>query len=382
MLDNLPLSLYVHIPWCIKKCPYCDFNSHTHTGKIPESEYIQALIQDFESHLKDISNRPIESIFFGGGTPSLFSGESYDRLLSAIDKMCPLPQNLEITLEANPGASDVKKFTSYRNAGINRLSIGVQSFNDAALKSLGRIHNRDAAHHAILAAREANFDNFNLDIMFGLPNQTINEALNDLEQAIVYQPEHLSWYQLTIEPNTAFHTHPPKLPNDDLTWDMCQQGQIKLASKGYQHYEVSAFSLNRRAKHNLNYWLFGDYIGIGTGAHSKITNIQTQLVTRCQKWQSPKRYLNPAHAYISKQEIVTKEALPFEYMLNALRLTEGTLLKNFALRTGLKLDDIAPQLETAYRSKWLERDPTWLKTTPLGKQFLNNLILLFLEHHD
>lgn len=379
--NSLPISLYIHIPWCIKKCPYCDFNSHPMTKGLPESEYIEALLVDFKASLPLLGNRKAHSIFFGGGTPSLFSGDALDLLLTEIDRVWPLPKDIEITLEANPGASDQNRFKRYREIGINRLSIGVQSLKSDSLARIGRIHSSTDARVAINAAKDVGFTDFNLDLMFGLPEQGVEDSLQDLEMALSFTPSHLSWYQLTIEPNTYFDRHPPQLPHEDEQWSMIQTGLEKLASHGFKQYEVSAFYRTKPAIHNLNYWEFGDYLGIGAGAHSKITSTEG-IVHRMQRVRSPTIYLDPARDFIAKQHIVADNDLVFEYMLNALRLTQGTKADTFKQRTGLALHTIEPLLTQARSKGWLKSATDVIQTTALGHQFLNDLTLLFIPEDD
>lgn len=374
---QIPLSLYIHLPWCVKKCPYCDFNSHALKNNLPEEEYINALLQNLKQDLSKIDQRPIQTIFFGGGTPSLFSAKALDRLLNSIAKECQLVKNIEITLEANPGTVEQEKFNGFRAAGINRLSIGVQSFNPEKLKILGRIHDDNEAIKAAETAHKAGFDNFNLDLMFGLPNQTINEALEDLKIAISLKPTHLSWYQLTLEPNTLFYQQPPKLPDNDLIWEMQQQGQALLASHGFNQYEISAYSQSEReCKHNLNYWQFGDYLGIGAGAHGKITN--DGKITRTVKTKNPKDYLDPNKSFLIEEKIIDPKELPFEFMMNALRLNQKIPLSLFPERTRLPLNSIQLQLNQANEKGLLHIDQQHLQVTDFGSRFLNDLLALFL----
>ncbi len=328
-----PLSLYIHFPWCIKKCPYCDFNSHAVKNTLPEDAYIQALLKDLDSELPHVWGRTVQSIFMGGGTPSLISPTAMEQLLSGIRARLPLKPGAEITLEANPGSAEQQRFTGYRQAGINRLSIGIQSFNDQQLKNLGRVHNAAEGNRAAQAARDAGFDNFNLDLMFGLPEQTESQALEDLQQAISLQPAHLSWYQLTLEPNTLFHASPPILPDEDTKSAMQQAGQSQLAAHGYTQYEVSAYAqAGRSCYHNLNYWGFGDYIGIGAGAHGKITDGGTgHHPADAGKNATRRRTLTlPAQRPVSNgQRTLTPDEAVFEFALNSLRLKQGFSLVEF-----------------------------------------------------
>jgi len=376
----IPLSLYIHIPWCVRKCPYCDFNSHQAPEALPEKAYIEALLKDFEADIKRANGRPISTIFIGGGTPSLFTAESIDQLLQGINKISPLSDDTEITLEANPGTFEQQRFTDFRKAGINRLSIGIQSFNSSHLKALGRIHNGDEALVAADIARQAGFDNFNLDLMFGLPKQSTDDALQDLQQAIDCKPTHLSWYQLTLEPNTLFHHQPPKLPNHDALWEMQQAGQALLSSKQYHQYEVSAYSQSdKQCQHNRNYWEFGDYIGIGAGAHGKLTNAQG-VITRTTKFRQPKQYLENAEQakfYSTTTELAIND-LPFEFMLNALRLKTGVNSALYEQRTGQSLSTIQDSLDDALRSKLINSDGKNISCTEQGWRFLDNTLTLFL----
>lgn len=376
----IPLALYVHIPWCIRKCPYCDFNSHT-AAELPEQAYIQALLTDLASELPYIWGRKLESIFIGGGTPSLFSAAGIDELLCGIRALLPFRPNIEITLEANPGTFEQAKFKGFREAGINRLSMGLQSFNPQHLQALGRVHNQAEALMAADIARHAGFTNFNLDLMFGLPQQTLSQALADLQQAIQLQPTHLSWYQLTLEPNTLFYKQPPVLPDEDLLVDMQLAGQALLAQHGYQQYEVSAYSQPQyQCVHNRNYWEFGDYIGIGAGAHGKYTNPADQSLHRYQKPRQPADYMQRVQQGQARSQTTTLVVadIIFEFMLNALRLQAGFPLSLFTERTGLAVEFLSNGLQDGMQRGLLELDENWLKPSPLGWQFLNTTIQLFL----
>ncbi len=381
----LPLSLYVHIPWCVQKCPYCDFNSHEARGGIPEAEYIAALIADLESALPLVWGRKVSSIFFGGGTPSLLSGEALDQLLTAIRMRLPLLPEAEITLEANPGTVEADKFAAFRAAGINRLSLGIQSFNPAHLKALGRIHDGDEARRAIEIAA-AHFDNFNLDLMYGLPGQTLGEALHDVETALAFAPTHLSCYQLTLEPNTAFAARPPELPESDICADMQEAIEARLAAAGFTHYETSAFAQpGRQCRHNLNYWTFGDYLGIGAGAHGKLTlhDGKHWEVRRQMRWKQPKQYLAQIAQATPVQEEFSVEAgdLPFEFMMNALRLNQGFESALFEMRTSLPLITIESELRRAEQQGLIERQLQRIAPTLQGQRFLNRLLELFMSAH-
>ena len=371
-----PLSLYIHVPWCVRKCPYCDFNSHAFTGTIPESAYLQALLEDLDQDLAFATDRPIETVFIGGGTPSLMSGDFYDRLFRELRARLAFATNAEITLEANPGTLEAGRFDAFRAAGINRLSIGVQSFNPDHLKTLGRIHDADAAHRAIRAARRAGFDNFNIDLMHGLPGQTPGQALEDIQTALDYQPPHLSWYQLTLEPNTEFYSRPPELPDDDHLWDIYRRGSDYLHQHGYEDYEVSAWSLQGRAsRHNLNYWTFGDYLALGAGAHGKISLVDGGI-RRYWKTRQPDAYLNRIGSRTAGSDAIAVDDLPLEFLMNALRLKEGVDESLFSERTGLPLTTVGVKLEQLRNEKLLVSDR--LQATDLGQRYLNSLLERFL----
>ena len=381
-----PLTLYVHIPWCVRKCPYCDFNSHAAPVSIPEQAYVQALIADIESALPLVWGRKISSIFFGGGTPSLLSGEAVDTLLTAIRTLLPVLPDAEITLEANPGTVEAGKFAAYRTAGINRLSLGIQSFNDEHLAALGRIHDGDDARRAIEIAAH-HFENFNLDLMYGLPGQTLTQAMNDLEAALVFAPPHLSCYQLTLEPNTAFAVAPPVLPEADRCADMQDAIEARLADSenaaGYTHYETSAFArAGRQCRHNLNYWTFGDYLGIGAGAHGKLTlhDRGKWEVRRQMRWKQPKQYLAKAaeQSFVQEEFSVPADELSFEFMMNALRLNQGFDAALFELRTALPLVAVENELLRAEREGLLMYDAQRIAPTEHGRRFLNQLLEIFL----
>lgn len=376
-----PLSLYVHFPWCVRKCPYCDFNSHNIKNGIPEKSYIDALIGDLDQELSKVWGRRVISIFMGGGTPSLFSPEAVDTLLSAIRARLPLLPDAEITLEANPGTVEQQKFSEFRDAGINRLSIGVQSFDPDKLAALGRIHSRQEAIHAVEMAHKAGFTNLNLDLMFGLPGQSQAQALADVQTAVDLQPTHVSYYQLTLEPNTYFYRHPPTLPADELIWAIQCQGEEYLASSGYYQYEVSAYAKDQqRCQHNMNYWLFGDYLGIGAGAHAKVTDVNAKSITRTSKVKQPNEYLAKAtqNAVVLSQQQLLPEDATLEFMMNALRLTQGFAVERFTERTGLPMTHIDSLLEKAQEYKWIERNHGCIKTTASGWRYLNNLLQLFM----
>jgi putative oxygen-independent coproporphyrinogen III oxidase len=377
---TIPLSLYIHLPWCVRKCPYCDFNSHQAPDSLPEELYINALIKDFEAHLPTIWGRRLISIFFGGGTPSLFSAQGIERILLEINSRFRFGADIEITLEANPGTLDETRFKGFRTAGVNRLSLGIQSLQDDKLKALGRIHNRDYALRAIDMAKRVGFDNFNVDLMHGLPDQSIDDALADLEDALSWQPPHLSWYQLTIEPNTLFHHKPPVLPPEEHLFDIQEQGKLLLESKGFSQYEVSAYSQrDRQCVHNLNYWEFGDYLGIGAGAHSKLTNIEKQTITRHWQVKNPRDYLDPAKPFIAETKVISDDDVVFEFMMNALRLNQGVPLAIFTERTGLSAAVLEPILMQARGKGLLIADSQRLCATELGQRFLNDVVGMFLN---
>jgi putative oxygen-independent coproporphyrinogen III oxidase len=373
-----PLALYVHIPWCLKKCPYCDFNSHELRGETPEAAYVDALLADLESALPSIWGRKVVSLFLGGGTPSLFSAAAIDRLLGGIRARVPLLPDAEVTLEANPGTFERQKFADFFAAGVNRTSLGIQSFDAGQLQALGRVHDADEARRAAEAALMI-FGNVNFDLMYGLPRQTVEEAHADLAQALAFAPTHLSFYHLTLEPNTLFHRYPPPLPDDDTVADIEDAVHALLAEAGYQHYETSAYARpGRQCAHNANYWRFGDYLGIGAGAHSKLSF--ADRIIRQLRWKQPKQYLeNIAQGRPLQEEIeVTRSDVGFEFMLNALRLTAGVPSALFAERTGYPLSLVASGLDAATAKGLLEADPATLKPTALGRRFLNDLQLLFL----
>lgn len=373
-----PLSLYVHFPWCVRKCPYCDFNSHEAGDELPEVAYLDALRADLEQSLPLVWGRKIVSVFIGGGTPSLVSAQGLDRLMSDIRSLLPLEAGAEITMEANPGTFEAEKFRSYAASGINRLSIGIQSFNPRHLKALGRIHDGDEARRAVEIAQQ-NFGNFNLDLMFALPGQTMEEAAADLETALGFAPPHLSLYHLTLKPNTVFAKYPPEVPDDDSSAVMQQMIADRMAGAGYEHYEVSAFARpGRRARHNLNYWEFGDYLGIGAGAHSKLSF--PHRVVRQARYKQPATYMQQAIAgnAIHEEHEVGRDEMGFEFMLNALRMTEGFESRLFMERTGLPQQLIEPALQQAEKKGLLEVDFRQIRPTELGQRFLNDLQQMFL----
>jgi putative oxygen-independent coproporphyrinogen III oxidase len=382
--SELPaLSLYIHIPWCIKKCPYCDFNSHAATAELPEQAYVAALINDLTNDLGFVQGRKLKSIFLGGGTPSLFKPASMTAILQAAEQQIGFSDDIEITLEANPGTFEQQKFSAFRETGINRLSIGIQSFQQQQLERLGRVHNSAEALRAIEMARRAGFDNFNLDLMHGLPEQDIQQAMADLQTAIDLSPTHLSWYQLTIEANTEFYKHPPQLPSDDARWDIFEQGQALLAQHGYQQYEVSAYSQTGKAsQHNLNYWQFGDYLGIGAGAHGKITQLETAAksaqIIRTRKTRTPNDYLNQitAHQHI---EVIANEDIAGEFMMNALRLNGGFTAEHFKKYSGLASSEIDKGLTAAHERGLITiTADNYIQPSSKGRLFLDDLVALFI----
>jgi len=379
-----PLSLYIHIPWCIKKCPYCDFNSHAIHNDIPEKKYLDSLLKDLDQDLKYAQGRPINSIFIGGGTPSLFSPQGFSYLLNSIKQKLEIVENAEITIEANPGATEQKNYSGYLDAGINRLSIGAQSFSDQKLKSLGRIHSSSEVFKAVDSARDAGFNQINLDLMFGLPEQTLKEALKDLETAINLSPQHVSWYQLTLEPNTAFYSSPPRLPADDNVFEIQKEGLDVLSDNGYKRYEISAYAKkNCQSRHNLNYWQFGDYLGIGAGAHSKITQIDdinstVFSITRYWKTRAPGDYLDVNKAFLADSKTIPDNELALEFMMNALRLSGGFDPELFEKRTGKPLNSITKQLDLAQEKGVLIQSQGNIKASELGYLYLNDLLQIFL----
>ncbi|MFT6835247.1 MAG: putative oxygen-independent coproporphyrinogen III oxidase [Francisellaceae bacterium] len=380
MIKVNQIGLYIHFPWCIKKCPYCDFNSHRATPKNDHDLYISNLISDFKTHhLTHSYNKRICSIFLGGGTPSLFSASNIEKLLNELSKLCTFADEIEITLEANPGTIERDSFKAYKSAGINRVSLGVQSFQDKQLKYLGRIHSSSAAISAIEDIHSANITNFNIDIMHGLPEQTVSEAIDDLESALSLSSTHLSWYQLTLEPNTLFYHQKPNLPNEMILEDIEINGKQLLQDKGFLQYEVSAYSLGikHQSLHNKNYWLFGDYIGIGAGAHSKITDGNTGLITRLWKHKQPRVYQQTPNSFIEGTEILSSTDTRYEFMLNALRLKNGFNLKDFEQTTGMRERDISDGLLQAQNKKLITVQDNHIMPTELGYNYLNDTIRIF-----
>ena len=383
MLSLPPLALYVHIPWCVRKCPYCDFNSHGQKGELPQREYVAALLADLDQDLPLVWGRPVTSIFFGGGTPSLFSADSIAAFLEGAAARLRLRPGLEVTLETNPGTVEHDRFDAYARAGVNRLSFGIQSFDDGCLQRLGRIHDSAQARRAVQLAQDAGFSNINLDLMYALPQQDTAMALHDLEQAIALAPAHISHYQLTLEPNTVFAARPPAgLPEDDDAWDMQEGCQAALAAHGYQHYEVSAYARDGfQCQHNLNYWRFGDYLGIGAGAHGKITLPSQETILRRWKLKHPQAYMDAAHgpARIGGDEHLAPSQRPFDYMLNALRLHAGFSLGDFEARTGLARAVIAEKLDELVAKGLLAVQADHVAPTALGRRFLNDVMGAFLD---
>lgn len=376
-----PLSLYVHLPWCVQKCPYCDFNSHALKSVIPAARYVEALLADLENDLPMVWGRPVHSVFFGGGTPSLFSAADIDRLLAGVRSRLPLAPGAEITLEANPGTVEYDSFSAYRDAGINRVSLGVQSFDDELLKAIGRIHGRDEVERAIASIRAAELQNFNLDLMFGLPGQSLEAAVDDAKAALAHAPTHLSHYQLTLEPNTAFHAHPPSLPDDDLCWDMQEQTAGLLQAGEFVQYEVSAWSKPGLAcKHNLNYWHYGDYLGIGAGAHGKITLPASREIRRMSKMRHPTAYMAALENrnWRAEDRAIESEERKFEFFLNQLRLRQGANLAEFSPRTGLSEHVFEQAAATAIQRGLLLKNGSYLAPTELGWRFGNEIQALFL----
>lgn len=374
MLQLPPLSLYIHIPWCVKKCPYCDFNSHQKKQDLPEAQYIEALIEDLSADKAKAQGREISTIFIGGGTPSLFSASSFAYLLERIHSIIPISPSAEITMEANPGTLEYDSFAAYRNAGITRLSIGVQSFSSTHLDKLGRIHDHQEAIVAIQRAQAAGFSGLNVDLMHGLPDQSFEQAMHDLDQAIALEPNHISWYQLTIEPNTLFYSQPPVLPEDEQLWHIFTEGRKKLAESGYQQYEISGYSKQQTpCQHNLNYWRFGDYLGIGCGAHGKITVPSEQLILRTTKIKHPKGYLASLQR-TTEQRQIAQDDLALEYFMNRARLYEPIPKAEFEARTGIHREHIHQKLLPAINKKLLQEDSTHWYLTEQGSLFINELL--------
>jgi len=376
MANRPPLSLYIHIPWCVQKCPYCDFNSHALKGEVPHEEYVRHLLADLDNDLPLTGGREVGTIFIGGGTPSLLSSEAMMMLMDGVRARLPLSPTAEITMEANPGTVEADRFSGYQRAGINRISIGVQSFSPEKLQRLGRIHGPEEAKRAAHLAADLGLRSFNLDLMHGLPDQSLEEALDDLRQAIALNPPHLSWYQLTIEPNTLFSSRPPVLPDDDALWDIFEQGDKLLTAAGYQQYETSAYAKpGYRCEHNLNYWRFGDYLGIGCGAHGKLTQEDGRII-RTTKTRHPRGFM--AGKYLDRQHEVADSEKPFEFFMNRFRLLEAAPREEFSRYTGLNESVIRPQIDEALAKGYLTETPDNWQITEKGKLFLNSLLELFL----
>ena len=377
MANLPPLSLYIHIPWCVQKCPYCDFNSHALKGEVPHDDYVQHLLADLDADVHYAQGREVKTIFIGGGTPSLLSGEAMQTLLDGVRARLPLAHDAEITMEANPGTVEADRFVEYQRAGVNRISIGVQSFDNAKLTRLGRIHGADEAKRAAQLAQGLGLRSFNLDLMHGLPDQTLEEALSDLRQAIALNPPHLSWYQLTIEPNTLFGSRPPVLPDDDALWSIFEQGDQLLRAAGYQQYETSAYAKpGYQCQHNLNYWRFGDYLGIGCGAHGKVTLADGRIV-RTAKTRHPRGFMQGK--YLDKQHDIAAQDKPFEFFMNRFRLLEAAPREEFTRYTGLDEAVIRPQIDAALAKGYLTETAQHWQITEHGKLFLNSLLELFLS---
>ncbi|NRA72373.1 MAG: radical SAM family heme chaperone HemW [Gammaproteobacteria bacterium] len=380
MLKLPPLSLYIHIPWCVEKCPYCDFNSHALKDELPHRQYVDALLEDLSQDLSQVQGRQLSSIFIGGGTPSLLEPSQMKRLLDGVKAMIPSPVDLEITMEANPGTVESGRFKQFQAAGITRISIGVQSFQADKLIILGRIHDGNEAINAAKQAAELKLQSFNIDLMHSLPKQQVGDALADLKQAIELAPPHLSWYQLTIEPNTKFHSKPPTLPDDDILADIYDAGREILAAAGYSQYEISAFSkAGYQCQHNLNYWRFGDYLGIGCGAHSKITEPDKGQILRGSKVKHPKGYLDPKQQYLSQSWYIEQQDLALEFFMNRFRLVEACPRQDFIDFTGLSDQTVRSQLDVAINKGLLTETPTHWQVTVLGQRFLNSLLDLFMD---
>ncbi|GHG63868.1 YggW family oxidoreductase [Alishewanella longhuensis] len=374
-----PLSLYIHIPWCIQKCPYCDFNSHAVKQGIPEQEYIAHLLADLRQDLPLVIGRPLHSIFIGGGTPSVFSASGIKQILDGVKNELAVSPGLEVTMEANPGTFEAERFAGYVAAGVTRFSIGVQTFQAAQLSALGRIHNAAEAISAAQLAATLPLNSFNLDLMHGLPGQSVANALEDLTSAIALNPPHLSWYQLTIEPNTAFASRPPVLPDDDILWEIQQQGIAVLSAAGYQQYETSAYSkAGHQCQHNLNYWRYGDYLGIGCGAHGKITLPSRNAILRTVKIKHPKGYMDLSRGYLDEKQQVEPEDRPFEFFMNRFRLLEPCPVSDFTAFTGLPLSTITEPITQALDKELLVQQPDSWQITPNGARYLNDLLTLFI----
>ena len=378
-MRNPPLSLYVHIPWCVQKCPYCDFNSHGLKSALPEKEYVAHLLDDLAQDAKRVDTRQVDTVFIGGGTPSLFSAQAMADIINGIKARVNLAENAEITMEANPGTVEAGKFLGFYEAGVNRISVGIQSFQPQHLQVLGRIHNSHQAENAVKQAHEAGLPTFNLDLMHGLPNQSVENALSDLNKGIALNPYHLSWYQLTIEPNTPFYSRPPELPDDDILWEIQQQGHQRLEAAGYAQYEISGYAkVGHQCRHNLNYWRFGDYLGIGCGAHGKITDVVNGTIHRTVKVKHPRGYMEISRPYIDNETQVEKHDVPFEFFMNRFRLVEPCPIEDYYALTGQVLsDDVKKALEDAQRQGLLDITSTHWQVTAKGRRYLNSLLSCF-----
>jgi len=378
-LRNPPLSLYIHIPWCVQKCPYCDFNSHGLKSDLPEKEYVAHLLDDLAIDAKRVGNRQVETIFIGGGTPSLFSADAMAAILEGVKARVNLAPNAEITMEANPGTVEAGKFAGFYQAGVNRISVGIQSFQPHHLKVLGRIHNELQAENAVKQAHSAGLPTFNLDLMHGLPEQSVENAMGDLQQGIALNPYHLSWYQLTIEPNTPFYSRPPALPDDDILWEIQQRGHEILEAAGYHQYEISGYAKHgHQCQHNLNYWRFGDYLGIGCGAHGKITDAKKGTIHRTVKVKHPRGYMEISRPYLDTQTQVAEDDLPFEFFMNRFRLVEPCPIDDFSSFTGLTLPkDVDTALADAQQQGLLRLSPSHWQVTDKGRRYLNSLLSCF-----
>ena len=378
-MRNPPLSLYIHIPWCVQKCPYCDFNSHGLKSDLPEKEYVAHLLDDLAIDAKRVSNRQVETIFIGGGTPSLFSADAMAAILEGVKARVNLAPNAEITMEANPGTVEAGKFAGFYQAGVNRISVGIQSFQPHHLKVLGRIHNELQAENAVKQAHSAGLPTFNLDLMHGLPEQSVENAMGDLQQGIALNPYHLSWYQLTIEPNTPFYSRPPELPDDDILWEIQQRGHEILEAAGYHQYEISGYAKHgHQCQHNLNYWRFGDYLGIGCGAHGKITDTKKGTIHRTVKVKHPRGYMEISRPYLDTQTQVAEDDLPFEFFMNRFRLVEPCPIDDFSSFTGLTLPkDVDTALADAQQQGLLRLSPSHWQVTDKGRRYLNSLLSCF-----
>ena len=378
-MRNPPLSLYIHIPWCVQKCPYCDFNSHGLKSDLPEKEYVAHLLDDLAIDAKRVGNRQVETIFIGGGTPSLFSADAMAAILEGVKARVNLAPNAEITMEANPGTVEAGKFAGFYQAGVNRISVGIQSFQPHHLKVLGRIHNELQAENAVKQAHSAGLPTFNLDLMHGLPEQSVENAMGDLQQGIALNPYHLSWYQLTIEPNTPFYSRPPELPDDDILWEIQQRGHEILEAAGYHQYEISGYAKHgHQCQHNLNYWRFGDYLGIGCGAHGKITDAKKGTIHRTVKVKHPRGYMEISRPYLDTQTQVAEDDLPFEFFMNRFRLVEPCPIDDFSSFTGLTLPkDVDTALADAQQQGLLRLSPSHWQVTDKGRRYLNSLLSCF-----